>query len=398
MNLRHTTVGLAASVVMTATVLITASGTSGGSSQSSSTPVYRFGVVGTQGKIQQLERPTPTVVEGISGKVVQIATSNSDGYALTSSGAVWAWGVGNFGELGNGSAPRYDTSAVRVAFPSNAKIASLPNPMPFDGALAIDTHGHAWAWGLNLAGDLCVSGRTVLLPRRVPLPDVTLATGARTHSLFDSNGRVYACGSNESGELGDGSTTPSATPTPVTGLPTTARVTVLTSSWAGSGALLSNGAYYNWGYNAAGQLGNGSTANSDVPVKVSLPASVRQVFQGGSGAGNGQTIAILANGSVWTWGNNNRGQLGDGSRTSSTVPVAVHVPAGVTFVKVNSGGYSSYAIDTTGRLWAWGGNQNGQLGTGSGKRIEKKPVEVGVRLTQVSSTASNVAGFYRSAT
>jgi alpha-tubulin suppressor-like RCC1 family protein len=79
------------------------------------------------------------------------------------------------------------------------------------------------------------------------------------------------------------------------------------------------------------------------------------------------------------------------------VPVRVKMPAGVTFTTVNSGGYSCYAIDSSGRLWAWGGNQNGQLGTGSSSaRIETTPVSMGIHLTQVSSTASNVAGFEQS--
>jgi alpha-tubulin suppressor-like RCC1 family protein len=329
------------------------------------------------------------------GEVVQIATSNSDGYALTSSGVVWAWGVASYGELGDGTTSPYDTRAAEVAFPTGVKIVALANPMPFDGALAIDSSGHVWGWGLNADGDLCLSGLTELRPGRLPLSDVTLATGARTHSLFDSKGHVYACGSGEGGVLGNGSTISSSTPTAVVGLPSTASVTALTSSWEGSGAVLSNGAYYDWGYNAAGQLGNGSIAGSDVPVRVELPAAVRQVSQGGSGAANGQTLAILANGSVWDWGNNNKGQLGDGSMVSSDVPVRVKVPAGVTFAKVNSGGYSCYAIDGSGRLWAWGGNGNGQLGTGSGARIETHPVDVGIHLEQVSSTASNVAGFER---
>jgi len=181
-------------------------------------------------------------------------------------------------------------------------------------------------------------------------------------------------------------------PTPVVGLPSTTRVTALTSSWEGSGAVFSNGAYYDWGYNAAGQLGDGTTTNSDVPVQVALPAAARQVFQGGSGPKNGQTVAILANGTVWAWGDNDRGQLGNGTRVSSTVPLRVDVPEGVSFVKVSSGGYASYAIDRLGRLWAWGDNKSGQLGTGSRTRIATKPVSVGLRLTQVSSTAQNVAG------
>jgi alpha-tubulin suppressor-like RCC1 family protein len=323
---------------------------------------------------------------------VQIATSNSDGYALTSNGAVWAWGVASYGELGNGEHPAYSTRAVRVEFPAGVRIVSLANPMPFDGALAIDSHSDVWGWGLNANGDLCLSGLMELRPSELALGDVTLATGARTHSLLYSGDKVYACGSGEYGVLGTGSTANSSTPVPVVGLPNTARVTALTSSWEGSGALLSNGEYYNWGYNAAGQLGNGSTADSAVPVHVALPAPVRQVFQGGSGPKNGQTVAVLANGSVWAWGDNDRGQLGNGTRMSSDVPWRVDVPSGVNFVRVSSGGYASYAIDRSGRLWAWGDNKSGQLGTGSSTTIATSPVSVGIRMTQVSSTAQNVAG------
>ncbi len=139
---------------------------------------------------------------------------------------------------------------------------------------------------------------------------MTHATGARTHALFDSHGTVYACGSGDAGELGEGSTT-----------------------------------------------------NSALPDKVDLAGPVIEVSQGG-GANNGQTIAVLRNGSVWAWGNNNRGQLGVGSLVDSHVPVPVAMPNKTTVIKVNSGGYASYAIDSTGRLWAWGDNNSGQLGAG----------------------------------
>ncbi len=395
---RHPRPLWASALFCISTLVLTACGSgSAGSQPPSTTLVYRFGVVGNRGAISQLQLDRPTPIPGISGQVVQIATSNSDGYALTSSGAVWAWGVASYGELGNGGHPAYSTRAVRVDFPSGVMITSLANPMPFDGALAIDSRGHAWGWGFNVGGDLCLSGLMELRPSELPLGDVTLATGARTHSLFSSGGKVYACGSGQYGVLGTGSTTDSSSPVPVVGLPSTARVTALTASWEGSGALLSTGAYYNWGYNAAGQLGDGTTADSAVPVQVTLPTPVRQVFQGGSGAKNGQTVAILANGSVWAWGNNDRGQLGDGTRVSSDVPLRVDVPPGVTFVKVSSGGYASYAIDNSGRLWSWGDNKSGQLGTGGSPVIATKPVSVGIRLTQVSSTAQNVAGLQRSA-
>ena len=365
---------------------------SGASNLPSNTVVYRFGVVGNRGKIAQLERSRPTVVVGIKGDIVQIATSNSDGYALSSNGTVWAWGVNSYGELGDGQLTPYETEAVKVDFPVGVKITRLANPMPFDAGLAIDSNGHAWGWGLNGNDDLCLSSLIETRPQQLPLSDVTLVTGARTHALFDSNGLLYACGSGDAGELGNGSTTSTSTPTPVIGFPSGTKVIALTSSWEGSGALLANGEYYDWGYNAAGQLGIGTTVNSATPAKVDLSGPIIHVSQGGSGPNNGQTVALLKNGSVWTWGSNDRGQLGIGTRTNSDIPVQVHVPRRVTLVEVNSGGYASYGIDNTGRLWAWGDNSNGQLGTGLGNRNETLPVDVGIHLTQVSSTAQNVAG------
>ncbi len=356
--------------------------------------VYRFGAVGSRGKIVETERRAPTPILGIEGTVVEIATSNSDGYALTSNGTVWAWGAGAFGELGDGSTPRYELRAVRVQFPEGVRITSLANPMPFDGALAIDSTGHAWVWGLNVSGDLCATTQVARRPVRLPLAQVTLATGARDHSLLYAAGHVLACGDGAGGALGTGSTTDVSTPTPVVGLPAT-KVLALTSSWEGSGALLRDGNYWNWGYNAAGQLGDGTTTDSAVPVQVRLPDVVRQVFQGGSGPANGQSVAILENGSVWAWGDNTRGQLGDGTRISSDVPVPVDVPSGTSFVEVVSGGYSSYGIDRFGHLWSWGDNRNGQLGRASGPGAETRPVPVGIQATQVSSTANNVAGFSR---
>jgi len=391
----HRIAAAAGAVLMgTATLAGSAAGASTSSSASPASFVYRFGAVGSKGKIAATERLTPTPVSGIEGTVVQIATSNSDGYALTSDGTVWAWGAGAFGELGNGSAIRFELRAVRVQFPKGVRITSLANPMPFDGALAIDSTGHAWAWGLNASGDLCASTAVAQRPVRLPLAQVTLATGARDHSLLYAAGRVLACGDGAGGALGTGSTTNVSTPTPVVGLPTT-QVVALTSSWEGSGALLRDGTYWNWGYNAAGQLGNGTTTDSAVPVQVRLPDVVRQVFQGGSGPANGQTVAILGNGSVWAWGDNTRGQLGDGTRTSSDVPVPVDVPSGTSFVKVASGGYASYGIDRFGHLWSWGDNSNGQLGRASGPSVETRPVPVGIHAAQVSSTANNVAGFSR---
>lgn len=357
---------------------------------------YSLGVVGNGfgPKLTTLDHGRPTVVPGIRGRVIQIATSNSDSYALTSSGAVWAWGAGSTGELGDGSRPVSAAAPVKVAIPAGVRIIALANPMPYDSALAVDATGHVWGWGFNVDNALCLPRRIALTPTRLPLSGVTLATGAGDHSLFYAGGRVYACGLGVDGELGDRSIAPDARPSPVVGLPA-GRVAALVSSWQGSGALMANGAYYDWGFNRAGQLGDGLRANSDVPVRVPLPAPVRQVSQGGSRPTNGQTLALLRNGTVWAWGSGSLGQLGGGSRRSSPRPKRVTFPKGVRIESVCSGGDSSYALGATGTLWTWGGNDFGQLGTG-GTRVLVRPAPLAVSWAQVSATATNVAGLGRS--
>ena len=136
------TLGAGVSVLAIAALMLGACSTNGGSTGATTAPhgaatagttVYRWGVVGNKGAISQLQLQTPTAIAGIPGRVVQIATSNSDGYARTSTGAVYGWGVNSYGELGDGQLTPYETKAFRVEFPAGVTITSLANPMPFDG-------------------------------------------------------------------------------------------------------------------------------------------------------------------------------------------------------------------------------------------------------------------------
>ena len=353
--------------------------------------VFSFGVVGGDGKIRQLERHVPTPVAGLPADIVQVATSNSDSYALTAAGTVWAWGAGGFGQLGNGTRSRFVSSPVEVRFPAGVKVVTLANPMPYNSGLAIDSNGYAWGWGYDPEHALCLSQAPLLWPTRLPLSDVTMATGAGDHTLFGSKGKIYACGRGSAGELGNGSTLDRPGPAPVAGLPP-GTVEALTSSWQGSGALMADGDYYDWGYNRQGQLGDGTNTNRDLPVQVRLPGPVVQVWQGGSNSVNGQTLSVLADGSVWAWGAGGLGQLGDGSPGGSAVPVPVEVPSGVQLVQVCSGGDTSYGIDTSGRVWAWGGNGFGQLGNGASGVPQYTPMPLDLKLSQFSATATNFVG------
>ena len=337
-------------------------------------------------------RLAPTRVRGIHGTVTQIATSNSTGYALTAAGAVYAWGTGSQGELGNGTTTRLSRRAVRVHFPADVRIAKLPNPMPYNGGMAIDSTGHAWAWGNDEARNFCQPVGAVLdTPVRVPLSHVTLAAGAWRHSIYVAGGTVVSCGLSDHGQLGDGTSGPGAdtgTPVAVSGLPA-GRVVAVTSAFGNAGVLMANGAYYDWGINSGGQLGDGQKIERTTAVRVGLPAPVRQVFEGGSFPDNGQTMALLSNGELWVWGANASGQLGNGTTASSARPRRVAREG--RFVAISSGGASDYAIGSAGDLWAWGQNSEGELGDGSAALMSANPVRDAVEVSQVSATARNVA-------
>jgi alpha-tubulin suppressor-like RCC1 family protein len=327
----------------------------------------------------------------LPGTVAEVGSSNSTQYALVTNGSLYAWGLGTRGQLGDGSWKNSFTTPVRVRFPPGVKIASIPTDvMPFDAALAVDTKGNVWGWGDNGGGELCLGNtRSYSSPVELPLSHVTALAGASAHALYDADGTVYACGRNFAGDLGDGSARTTSTPVKVAGL-NGRSVTTLVASFADSGALLSNGEYFDWGYNGQGQLGDGHFHHSShVPLRVSLPGPVTQVVQGGSYWGNGQTLVMLSNGSLWAWGAGRAFQLGDQKRAAEPVPVRVRAPAGVSYQILATGAATSYGVSATGEVYAWGASHLGQVGNGS-RRTAMIAVPVAVGATSISSTANNV--------
>jgi alpha-tubulin suppressor-like RCC1 family protein len=325
-------------------------------------------------------------------RVAQVATSNSTEYALLTDGSVYAWGLGGAGQLGDGATANSFTTPVRVRFPAGVKIAFLPiDVMPFDTGLAVDTSGHVWGWGDNQGGELCLGNHTMRrTPVKLPFTRVSAVAGAFDHALYEARGRVWACGLNKLGELGDGTTRSSSRPVRVKGLGRSAHVVFLVSAFANSGALLAGGKYLDWGTNGEGQLGIGSTRKrSDVPVTVPLPARVQQVSQGGSAPGNGQTLALLTNGRLYAWGADGQGQLGDGKTTMESSPELITPPAGVTYQALAASGSTSYGVSTTGAVYAWGGGKEGQIGDGA-TESRLTPVKVASGATGISATADDV--------
>ena len=311
---------------------------------------------------------TPVQVKLPSGVTVTATRAGcQDSVALTSKGTALAWGDDTAGALGDGGTKTVRTKPVAVRLPAGTRLTSIRAGC--DHNLALTSKGTVLAWGLNKYGQLGDgTTRNRRTPVQVKLPKGTKVTAISTgcyHSLaITSTGKLYAWGYNAHGQLGDGTTRNRRTPVQVK-LPSGDKTSIVAGGCDYSLASTSDG-LFGWGQNDEGQLGNDSTTSTATPVLVPLlfrgtgPGTITSLF-----AGCDHTTALFSKGGVLAWGNNNAGQLGDGTTTSSDKPVGVKLPAGVSVKSIASGCFSSLALTTTGSLLAWGENSSGQLGTGS---------------------------------
>jgi alpha-tubulin suppressor-like RCC1 family protein len=335
--------------------------------------------------------PTATTLPVGAGAVAAISAGNSHSLAVTSTGKVLAWGDNTFGQLGNGTSTS-SSLPVAVALPTGTDITAVSGGAAF--SLALTSTGQVLAWGSNAAGQLGNGSTTPSssTPVRVALPagtTVTAISAGGSHGLaVTSTGRVLAWGSNIGGQLGNGTTTGSSTPVAVS-LPAGTTVTGVSGGGLHSLALTSTGQVLAWGFNGSGQLGNGTTTSSTVPVAVSLPAGTTVTAVS---AGNAHSLALTSTGSVLAWGTNSNGELGNGSTTSASSPLAVLLPSGTVATSISAGGAHSLALTSTGEVLAWGSNNDGQLGIGT---FSSSSIPLASRLPAgVTATAISAGGFH----
>lgn len=193
----------------------------------------------------------------------------------------------------------------------------------------------------------------------VPFTQVIQITAGSSHTCaLTTDGKVYCWGYNRSGRLGDGTTTDRSLPAPVNALPD--GVIAVEAGGSHTCALTADGKVYCWGDNYSGQLGDGTTTNRLTPVLVSgLPDGVTAISAGGR-----HTCALTASGAVYCWGSNSFGQVGDDTTTNRLTPVLIGGLPG-DGISLSAGGYSTCALTASGRVYCWGNNNFGQLGDGS---------------------------------
>ena len=329
---------------------------------------------------------------GVSG-VTGVAAGYNSTLVLLGDGTVRSWGGNLFGQLGDGS--RADSLT-----PTNVSGLADVTAISVSGAqdMALLSDGTVVAWGSDQYGTLGDGLTGLGHPSLVPVAVRGVADAvAVAHGHYDAaallaNGTVMAWGTDQYGQLGVSPRSGAQLPTLVPGLSEVKAIAV------GDGdlyALLQNGTVEGIGLNDSGQLGDGSTANSSVPVHVKGLANVAAISA--SSGYSDQVLALLENGSVETWGGNDRGQLGVGSQTGpeicgggsrvnwcSKTPLPVK---GLADVSAISAGYSFDLAVSNGTIFSWGWNYYGELGDGT--RVESD-VPVEVKLSGVAGVAAGL--------
>jgi len=282
-------------------------------------------------------------------------TGHNHACMVLSDATLRCWGANEYGQLGDGSTSGSRNYPVTVAGQSGVTKVTAGESF----TCLLKNTGAVSCWGRNDYGQL---GNGTTVGTLAPVTVTGLSTGVaalaagsvHTCALL-SDGTARCWGLGISGQLGNGTTTGSSVPVVVSGL---AGVTSLVSGMVHTCARLGDGTLRCWGANGSGQLGNGTTSNASTPVTVSGLTGILEVS-----AGNYHTCAVLEDHTAWCWGQNSNSQLGDGTYTHRSTPVAV---AGLTgAIAISGGDQHTCARLDTGSLRCWGANWYGQLGDGT---------------------------------
>ena len=309
----------------------------------------------------------PLPVEGLTN-IVHISADIGTSVAIGADGRMWVWGADSVGST------TFRTRPYLVSLSNNS--GTVAADVGSGVVLTMRSNGEAWARGggrqMGTSSATSNLGRVLIETRNpvVPLDNVVSVAVGSFHSLaVRGDGSVWSWGRNNMGQLGRNTPGEDAPrPALIPGLAWGAREVVAVASH--SLVLMENGTVRGFGQNSSGQLGNGTTAMiQESPVQVLNLNNVIALD-----TSNNHSVAVRGDGTVWGWGRNGSGVLGDGTTTDSHVPVQVQGLSGVTAVA--AGWNHSVALREDGTVWAWGHNPNGQLGIGTRWSTELTPVQV----------------------
>lgn len=303
--------------------------------------------------------PVQTIAYGTNWK--QVSCGQYHTAAIKTDGTLWTWGYNEFnqyGQLGDNTTTNRSSPVQTISFGTNWRQVSAGGH-----TAAIKNDGTLWMWGYNNSGQLGDNTRT---NRSSPVQTVAFGTnwkqvfcGSNNTAAIKTDGTLWIWGANAQGQLGDNTITTRSSPV---------QTVAFGTNWMQVAcgryhiaAVKTDGTLWCWGFNQFGQLGdNTTTTNRSSPVQtVASGTNWKQVA-----CGDYYTAAIKTDGTLWCWGDNaTYGQLGDNSTTKKSSPVQT-VAFGTNWKQVSCGTYSSYtaAIKTDGTLWTWGYNSDGQLG------------------------------------
>jgi alpha-tubulin suppressor-like RCC1 family protein len=283
--------------------------------------------------------------------------------ALTSDGRVLAWGWNGYGQVGNGTIANNQLQATQVATLTDAVAIGAG----YYHSVALKSDGTVVSWGMGSFGQLgngALSGQPLPVPVSSLAGVKSIAAGALHTMALRSDGTVAAWGYGGYGELGNGAGTTSPVPVDIPGLSGVEEIAC--GDDFSLSALSAGGQIMSWGYNPYGELGNGSTTSSLSPTQAAALSGVVA-----ASGGDDHTVAVKWDGTVWAWGKNDYGQIGDGTKITRLTPVQVRASAApgamlTNVQQVAAGSSHTLALKSDGTVWSWGQNAAEQLGDGTG--------------------------------